>query len=70
MQSVSCPRKLRYTIAIIGGAVLGVFSSQIPTSLSLPPLLLAFLLGYSVEIFTGRLDALIDKILRALNDKT
>jgi hypothetical protein len=52
----------RYTAAIIAGAVIGVFTSLIPTSLSLPPLLIAFLLGYSVDIFTTRLDALVDKL--------
>lgn len=52
----------RYTTAIIAGAVLGIVTSQIPTSLSLPPLLIAFLFGYSIENFTARLDALIDKL--------
>jgi hypothetical protein len=35
--------------------VIGIFTSLIPTNLSLPPLLVAFLLGYSVDIFTTRL---------------
>jgi hypothetical protein len=52
----------RYTTAIIAGAVLGIFTSLIPTSLSLPPLLVAFLLGYSADFFVARLDALIDKL--------
>ncbi len=52
----------RYTAAIIAGAVIGVFTSLIPTSLSLPPLLIAFLLGYSVDTFTTRLDALVDTL--------
>jgi hypothetical protein len=43
----------RYPTAIIAGAVIGIFTSLIPTSLSLPPLLVAFLLGYSVDIFTA-----------------
>jgi len=51
-----------YATAMIAGAVLGMFTSLIPTSLSLPPLLIAFLLGYSVDIFIARLDALIDKL--------
>jgi hypothetical protein len=51
-----------YTAAIIAGAMLGIFTSLIPTSLSLPPLLVAFLLGYSVDSFTARLDALVDKL--------
>jgi hypothetical protein len=52
----------RYTTAIIAGAMIGIFTSLIPTSLSLPPLLVAFLLGYSVDIFTARLDGLINKL--------
>jgi hypothetical protein len=43
----------RHPTAIIAGAVIGIFTSLIPTSLSLPPLLVAFLLGYSVDIFTA-----------------
>ena len=52
----------RYTTAIIAGAVIGTCTSLIPTSLSLSPLLVAFLIGYSVDIFTARLDSLIDKL--------
>jgi hypothetical protein len=59
----------RYTTAIIAGAVIGIFTSLIPTSLSLPPLLVAFLLGYSVDIFTDKLDNLIVK-LRTPRGKT
>jgi hypothetical protein len=59
----------RYTAAIIAGSVIGIFTSLIPTSWSLPPLLVAFLFGYSVETFTSRLDALIDK-LRAPGGET
>jgi hypothetical protein len=59
----------RYTTAIIAGAVLGIFTSLVPTSLSLPPLLVAFLLGYSADLFVARLDALIDK-LRAPDRET
>jgi len=52
----------RYTTAIIGGAVIGTFTSLIPTSLSLPPLLVAFLLGYSVDVSIARLDGLVDNL--------
>jgi hypothetical protein len=51
-----------YATAIIAGALIGIFTSLIPTSLSLPPLLVAFLFGYSVDTFTGWLDALIHKL--------
>jgi hypothetical protein len=56
----------RYTTAIIAGAVIGIFTSLIPTSLSLPPLLVAFLLGYSADIFTDWLDGLLDKLRAAI----
>jgi hypothetical protein len=52
----------RYTTAIIAGAMIGTFTSVIPISLSLPTLLVAFLLGYSVDIFTAKLDSLTDKL--------
>jgi hypothetical protein len=59
----------RYTAAIIAGSVIGILTSLVPTSWSLPPLLVAFLFGYSVETFTSRLDALIEK-LRAPGGET
>jgi hypothetical protein len=53
----------RYTAAIIAGSMIGIFTTLIiPPSWSLPPLLVAFLFGYSVETFTSRIDALIDKL--------
>jgi hypothetical protein len=51
-----------YTTAIIAGTLIGIFTSLIPTSLSLPPLLVAFLFGYSVDTFTGWLDTLIHNL--------
>jgi hypothetical protein len=51
-----------YATAIIAGTLIGIFTSLIPTSLSLPPLLVAFLFGYSVDTFTGWLDALIRRL--------
>ena len=41
---------------------MGLFGSLLPKSLSLPPLALAFLLGYAVEAFFSRLDGLIRKL--------
>jgi hypothetical protein len=49
----------RYFIAAILGLVIGLFGSLLPKSLSLPPLALAFLVGYAVEAFFSRLDGLI-----------
>jgi hypothetical protein len=49
----------RYFIAAIAGLVIGLFGSLLPKSLSLPPLAVAFLVGYAVEAFFSRLDGLI-----------
>jgi hypothetical protein len=51
-----------YATAIIAGTLIGIFTTLIPTSLSLPPLLVAFLFGYSIDTFTGWLDALLHKV--------
>ena len=53
----------RYATAILCGALVGVFTSLLPMSPSLPPLVVAFLLGYSVEIFASRLDWQLEKLL-------
>lgn len=52
-------RGARYTIAMIAGAVIGIINLN---SLSLPPLLVSFLFGYSADIFIVRLDSLLDKL--------
>jgi hypothetical protein len=52
-------RGARYTIAMIAGAMIGIINL---TSLSLPPLLVAFLFGYSADVFIVRLDSLLDKL--------
>lgn len=52
----------RYFIALIAGTVIGLFGSLLPQNLSLPPLAVAFLVGYAVEAFFSRLDGAIAKI--------
>jgi hypothetical protein len=52
----------RYAMAFILGATISVFSSLIPKDLLLSPLAIAFLAGYSIDAFTSRLDALVDKM--------
>jgi hypothetical protein len=52
----------RYFIAAMAGLVVGLFGSLLPKSLSLPPLAVAFLVGYAVEAFFARLDDLIGKL--------
>jgi len=49
----------RYFIALIAGIVIGLFGSLVPKNLALPPLAVAFLVGYAVEVFFSRLDSLI-----------
>ena len=55
----SVAHSARYFIAAIAGLVIGLFGSLLPKSLSLPPLAVAFLVGYAVEAFFSRLDGLI-----------
>jgi hypothetical protein len=52
----------RYAMAFILGATISVFSSLIPKDLLLSPLAIAFLAGYSIDAFTSRLDALVEKM--------
>jgi hypothetical protein len=52
----------RYFIAAIAGLVVGLFGSLLPKGLALPPLAVAFLVGYAVEAFFSRLDGLIRKL--------
>lgn len=58
----SAAHSARYFIAAIAGLVVGLFGSLLPKNLSLPPLAVAFLVGYAVEAFFSRLDELIRKL--------
>lgn len=55
----SVANSARYYIASIAGLVVGLFGTLLPKGLGLPPLAVAFLVGYAVEAFFWRLDALI-----------
>ena len=57
----SVANSARYYIASIAGLVVGLFGTLLPKGLGLPPLAAAFLVGYAVEAFFWRLDALIRK---------
>ncbi len=57
----SAAHSARYFIALIAGIVIGLFSGLIPKGVSLPPLAVAFLVGYAVEAFFSRLDDMIDR---------
>ena len=52
----------RYFIALIAGTVIGLFGSLLPQDVSLPPLVVAFLVGYAVDAFFSRLDNLIARL--------
>jgi hypothetical protein len=58
----SAAHSARYFIAAIAGLVVGLFGSLLPKSMALPPLAVAFLVGYAVEAFFSRLDDLIRKM--------
>jgi len=49
-------------MAGIAGFVIGAFNDSFPRELFVPPLALSFLVGYSIEAFTSRLDAIIHKL--------
>jgi hypothetical protein len=52
----------RYFIAAIAGLVVGLFGSLLPKDLQMPPLVVAFLVGYAVEAFFSRLDDVITQL--------
>ena len=58
----SAAHSARYFIAAIAGLVIGLFGSLLPKNLALPPLAVAFLMGYAVEAFFSRLDVAIAKV--------
>ena len=57
-------RNSRFLMAAIAGIAISLFSSLIPQSMPLSPLALAFLVGYSIEVFTSRLDELVRRLTR------
>jgi hypothetical protein len=55
----------RFLIAAIGGAVVGLFNNfTITQSASIPPLALAFLVGYAVDVFFAFLEGLLQMFTR------
>jgi hypothetical protein len=49
----------RFLIAAIGGAVVGLFNFTITQGASIPPLAIAFMVGYAVDVFFAFLEGLI-----------
>lgn len=58
----SVAHSARFFIAAIAGLVVGLFGSLLPKTMALPPLAVAFLVGYAVEAFFSRLDVTIAKL--------
>lgn len=57
----SSANSARYFIALIAGTVVGLFGSLFLGDSPVPPLAIAFLVGYAVEAFFSRLDGFIGK---------
>jgi hypothetical protein len=56
----SVANSARFLIAAIGGAVVGLFNNlNISNEASIPPLALAFLVGYAVDVFFAFLEGLL-----------
>ena len=57
---MSAPPSARFLIAGIGGAVVGLFNNfTITQQPSIPPLAIAFLVGYAVDVFFAFLEGLL-----------
>ncbi len=54
----------RLLIAIIAGIAVSMFSSFFPAGVAFPPLALAFLAGYSIEMFSSGLNRIVDGMLK------
>jgi hypothetical protein len=55
----------RFLIAAIGGAVVGLFNNfAIGQGISIPPLAIAFLLGYAVDVFFAFLEGTLQKFTK------
>src|SRR5262249_507375 len=52
----------RVLMACIAGIAIGAVNGLFPKEMLLPPLALAFVVGYSIEIFTSQVDAMIKKL--------
>ena len=56
----------RFLIAAIGGAVVGLFNNfAIGQGVSIPPLAIAFVVGYAVDVFFAFLEGTIQKFTRS-----
>ena len=56
-------RTRRFMLAAIAGIAISGLGSLIPGDLPIPPVAIAFVLGYSVDLFTKHIDGLVAKAL-------
>lgn len=64
-------RIARFVIAAIGGAVVGLFNNfTISQSASIPPLAIAFLVGYAADVFFSFLEGLLQTFTRRPGSQT
>jgi hypothetical protein len=62
----STANSARFLIAGIGGGVVGLFNSfTVTQGASIPPLALAFLVGYAVDVFFSFLEGLLQALTKA-----
>jgi hypothetical protein len=62
----SVANSARFLIAAIGGAVVGLFNNfSITQAASIPPLAIAFLVGYAVDVFFSFLEGLIQTFTKS-----
>lgn len=65
----SVANSARFLIAAIGGAVVGLFNNfTITQGASIPPLAIAFLVGYAVDVFFSFLEGLIQAFTKNKSD--
>jgi hypothetical protein len=57
-------RSSRFVMAAIAGIAISTLSTIFPKDMLLSPVAIAFVFGYSIEVFTSRLDSYIDRLTR------
>ena len=65
--STSYAISARFTIALIAGMVVGIFSNNIFQGASLSPFALAFMVGYAADVFFSFLDSLMQSFSKTKN---
>jgi hypothetical protein len=69
--TMSVANSARFLIAGIGGAVVGLFNNfSVTQGASIPPLAVAFLVGYAVDVFFAFLDSLLQSFTRTRSAAT